>query len=142
MSETTSRPAPVRSRGSGRGRGGLRGSTRGRDRPTNGTYKDSAGPEDFADQGELGEMKKQYSSQLPMLKELFGQDWTDVDLLFALQETDGDLESTIERISEGQQRPCDQLITYTNVYRRTCFQIFRCEEHQGKVEAKDKGRST
>jgi hypothetical protein len=45
-------------------------------------------------------MKKQYSSELPMLKELFS-DWTDVDLLFALQETDGDLTSTIERISEG-----------------------------------------
>jgi hypothetical protein len=101
MSEATSRPAPTRGRGAGRGgRGGGRGSTRGRDRPTNGTYKDSAQADDFADQGELGEMKKQYSSQLPMLKELF-QDWTDVDLLFALQETDGDLESTIERISEG-----------------------------------------
>ena len=101
MSEVASRPAPARGgRGAGRGgRGGARGSTRGRDRPTNGTYKDSAA-DDFADQGELGEMKKQYSSQLPMLKELF-QDWTDVDLLFALQETDGDLTSTIERISEG-----------------------------------------
>jgi hypothetical protein len=102
MSEVASRPAPTRGgRGAGRGgRGGARGSTRGRDRPTNGTYKDSTADE-FADQGELGEMKKQYSSQLPMLKELF-QDWTDVDLLFALQETDGDLESTIERISEGK----------------------------------------
>lgn len=46
-------------------------------------------------------MKKQYKAQLPMLKELF-QDWNDVDLLFALQETDGDLESTIDRISEGK----------------------------------------
>ena len=46
-------------------------------------------------------MKKLYSSQLPMLKELFS-DWTDVDLCFALQETDGDLESTVERISEGK----------------------------------------
>jgi hypothetical protein len=101
MSEVASRPAPTRGRGAGRGgRGGARGSTRGRDRPTNGTYRDSAADDEFADQGELGEMKKQYSSELPMLKELFS-DWTDVDLLFALQETDGDLTSTIERISEG-----------------------------------------
>ena len=102
MSEATSRPAQPRGRGAGRGgRGGARGSTRGRG--VNGTYKDTSPEEidDFEDQGELGEMKKQYSSQLPMLKELF-EGWNDVDLLFALQETDGDLESTIDRISEGQ----------------------------------------
>ena len=28
-------------------------------------------------------------------------DWTDEDIVFALQETDGDLQATIERISEG-----------------------------------------
>lgn len=106
MSEVTSRPVPVpapaRGRGGGRGgRGGSARGSRGRDRP-NGTYKDTpAAADEVADEGELGEMKKQYSSQLPMLKELFS-DWTDVDLLFALQETDGDLESTIERISEGE----------------------------------------
>ncbi|KIW08384.1 uncharacterized protein PV09_01298 [Verruconis gallopava] len=103
MSEVASRPAPARGRGSARGgRGGARGSTRGRDRPTNGTYstKEASADDFITEQGELGEMKKQFSSQLPMLKELF-QDWTEVDLLFALQETDGDLESTIERISEG-----------------------------------------
>jgi hypothetical protein len=102
MSEAISRPAQPRGRGAGRGgRGGARGSTRGRG--VNGTYKDTSPEEvdDFEDQGELGEMKKQYSSQLPMLKELF-EDWNEVDLLFALQETDGDLESTIDRISEGQ----------------------------------------
>lgn len=101
MSEAISRPAQPRGRGAGRGgRGGARGSTRGRG--VNGTYKDTSPEEvdDFEDQGELGEMKKQYSSQLPMLKELF-EDWNEVDLLFALQETDGDLESTIDRISEG-----------------------------------------
>jgi len=52
------------------------------------------------DQGELGQLKKQYMSQLDTLKELF-PDWTDDDLVFALQETDGDLQSTIERITEG-----------------------------------------
>jgi hypothetical protein len=103
MSEVASRPAVARGgRGSGRGgRGGARGSTRGRDRHINGGFHDTPQVEDdLEDQGELGEMKKQYSSELPMLKELF-QDWNDIDLLFALQETDGDLNTTIERISEG-----------------------------------------
>ena len=57
-----------------------------------------------ADQGELGELKKQYSSQLSMLKELF-PDWADVDLVFALQDSDGDLASTIEKITEGECPP-------------------------------------
>jgi len=52
------------------------------------------------EQGELGQLKKQYMSQLETLKEFF-PDWTDNDLVFALQETDGDLQSTIERITEG-----------------------------------------
>jgi hypothetical protein len=102
MSEAISRPAQPRGRGAGRGgRGGARGSTRGRG--VNGNYKDTSPEEvdDFEDQGELGEMKKQYASQLPTLKELFAE-WDEVDLLFALQEQDGDLESTIDRISEGQ----------------------------------------
>jgi hypothetical protein len=55
-----------------------------------------------ADQGQLGELKKRYSSQLTMLKELF-PDWTDVDLVLALEESDGDLSSTIEKITEGER---------------------------------------
>ncbi|KAE9962534.1 hypothetical protein BLS_000209 [Venturia inaequalis] len=102
MSEAISRPAQTRGRGAGRGgRGGARGNTRGRTN-VNGSHKDTSfdDVDDEEDQGGLGEMKKQYSSQLPMLKELF-EDWNEVDLLFALQEQDGDLESTIDRISEG-----------------------------------------
>jgi len=54
----------------------------------------------------LGELKKQYGDQLGFLKEMF-PDWTDVDLVFALQETDGDLSTTIDRISEGAEtNPC------------------------------------
>ena len=45
-------------------------------------------------------MKKQYASELVMLKELF-PDWTDVDLVFALQETDGDVPATVEHITQG-----------------------------------------
>jgi len=102
MTEPAPRPASTRSRGSGRGgRGGSRSGTRPRDRQTNGDHKDAAATDDITNQGELGEMKKQYSSQLLMLKEMFA-DWTDVDLLFALEETKGDLNSTIERITEGK----------------------------------------
>jgi CUE domain len=102
MTDTAPRPTSTRGRGSGRGgRGSSRGGFRHRDRNTNGDdTKDSTAFDDIADQGELGEMKKQYSSQLSTLKELFS-DWTDVDLLFALQETDGDLDRTIEHITEG-----------------------------------------
>ena len=54
----------------------------------------------YEDQGELGELKKMYASKLGTIKEMF-PDWTDEDLVFALQETSGDLERTIDRISEG-----------------------------------------
>lgn len=127
MSEATSRPAQARGRGAGRGgRGGARGSTRGRG--VNGTYKDTSpdAVDDFEDQdqdqGELGDMKKQYSSQLPLLKELF-EDWNEVDLLFALQETDGDLESTIDRISEGQYGPSPLHRTVANPAARSRLQV-------------------
>jgi len=90
--------APARGRSSARGRGGF-GSRGGRagSRQTNGTPKYDDEPED---QGEIGELKKQFSSELSILKELF-PDWTDVDLVFALQETNGDVTNTIDRISEG-----------------------------------------
>ena len=54
----------------------------------------------YEDQGELGQLKKMYASKLGTIKEMF-PDWTDEDLVFALQETSGDLERTIDRISEG-----------------------------------------
>ncbi|KAF2663914.1 hypothetical protein BT63DRAFT_465523 [Microthyrium microscopicum] len=97
MSETASRPAPARGRGTTRGRGGFRGSNRPRAAHTNGDAKDTF---DESDQGELGDMKKKYRSQLQSLKDIF-PDWADVDLLFALEETDGDLDRTIDHISEG-----------------------------------------
>ncbi len=52
------------------------------------------------EEGEIGELKKQYSGKLSTIKEMF-PDWTDEDIVFALRETDGDLEDTIERITEG-----------------------------------------
>ncbi|TKA73304.1 hypothetical protein B0A49_04550, partial [Cryomyces minteri] len=83
MSEVVdSRPAAPRGRGSARGgRAGFgRGGPRRGSRQANGGTRDAASFDAPEDQGELGDMKKQYSSQLSMLKELF-PDWTDVDLV-------------------------------------------------------------
>ena len=46
-------------------------------------------------------MKKKYSDTLPTLKELF-PDWKDEDLVFALEDSNGELEEAIERITEGR----------------------------------------
>jgi len=45
-------------------------------------------------------MKKKYAPELGMLKDMF-PDWTDVDLVFALQETDGDVPATVDKITQG-----------------------------------------
>ncbi|KAJ4377872.1 RNAPII degradation factor [Neocucurbitaria cava] len=95
MSEVQSRPARGRSsaRG-GRGSYGSRGP-----RKTNGDSA-SSNIDTSADQGELGELKKRYQSQLSTLKELF-PDWSDAELVLAIEDSNGDLETTIEKISEG-----------------------------------------
>ena len=102
MSEVQSRPPAPRGRGSARGwRGGYssRGG-RGGNRPANGEESETTSTSNYEDEGEIGQLKKQYASKLSTIKEMF-PDWTDVDIVFALQETDGSLEDTIERISEG-----------------------------------------
>lgn len=101
MSEVQTRPSASRGRVSTRGgRGGYssRGG-RGGSRSTKADNSDGA-PTAYEDEGELGQMKKKYSDTLPMLKELFS-DWTDEDLVFALEDANGDLEEAIDRISEG-----------------------------------------
>jgi hypothetical protein len=50
---------------------------------------------------DLKKLRAQYGTQLSTLRELFSQ-WSDEDLLFALQEADGDVELTAVRISEGK----------------------------------------
>lgn len=140
MSEVHSRPSVPRGRGTnraGRGGQGSRADTRSGDRPVNGEVQQATPTTSLDEQGELGQLKKQYISQLDTLKELF-PDWTDDDLVFALQETSGDLQSTIERISEGiTTRLCIhaqqvQLLTL-GAWRRKCFSICRCqEENKGK----------
>ncbi|KAA8567262.1 hypothetical protein EYC84_010297 [Monilinia fructicola] len=102
MSEVQSRPAP-RGRGSARGgRGGFtsrpgRGGARGQ--ATNGDNTTSTASIE-QDNSEVGQLKKKYGSKVSTIQELF-PGWTDEDVVMALEETDGDLESTVERISEG-----------------------------------------
>jgi hypothetical protein len=107
MSEVTSRPpAPARGRGSGRGaRGGFSnrgGRAASRGHATNG---DKDGPTDSTtlsteDEGEIGQLRKQYGSKTGLIKEMF-PDWSEVDILFALYETEGDENLTVTRIAEG-----------------------------------------
>ncbi|KAF2191063.1 hypothetical protein K469DRAFT_696808 [Zopfia rhizophila CBS 207.26] len=100
MSDVQTRTAP-RGRSSARGGRGGHGSRGPRsNKQTNGDHLTSTSIDTSADQGELGELKRRYISQLTTLKELF-PDWTDVDLVLAIEESDGDLQATIERISEG-----------------------------------------
>ncbi|KAK4619535.1 hypothetical protein CLAFUW4_11307 [Fulvia fulva] len=102
MSELDARTAPARGRSTIRGgRGGFsRGGPRG-GRKINGT-DDATSPEEesLEDQGEIGEMKKKYATELPMLRDMF-TGWTDTDLVFALEESGGDLSAAVEKISQG-----------------------------------------
>ncbi|EHK99225.1 putative CUE domain-containing protein [Glarea lozoyensis 74030] len=100
MSEVQSRPTATRGRGSARGgRGGFSsrgGRGGGRGHATNGDHATPA----IEDEGEVGQLKRQYGSKVTTIKEMF-PDWTDEDVVFALQETDGDLETTVGRITDG-----------------------------------------
>lgn len=103
MSEVQSRPAAPRGRGSARGgRGGFstRGGRGGRGHATNGDKAETITTNSIEDDGEVGQLKKKYGSKVTTIKEMF-PDWTDEDIVFALQETDGDLETTVDRITDG-----------------------------------------
>ena len=102
MSETTSRAPASRGRGSGRGgRGGFAG--RG-GRRANGDKSDSKSTEEsfgaFDDDGELAELRKKYGDKTGVIREMF-PDWSEVDVLFALQETNGDQTEAVTKIAEG-----------------------------------------
>lgn len=105
MSEVKSRPSVPRGRGSGRGGRGSHNARGGRgpSRQTNGESLAVAETPSYEDEGEIGQLKKMYASKLSTIKEMFPS-WTDDDLVFALQETDGNLENTVERISDGMHR--------------------------------------
>ncbi|CAG2003822.1 unnamed protein product [Fusarium graminearum] len=101
MSEATSRTSASRGRGSGRGgRGGFAG--RG-GRRTNGDKPDHSTADSqgaFEDEGDFGELRKQYGNKTSVIREMF-PDWSEADVLFALQETDGDENEAVTRIAEG-----------------------------------------
>jgi hypothetical protein len=108
MSEVQSRPAASRGRGSARGgRGSFssRGGRGGRSHTTNGDKPDTTAAS-IEDDGEVGQLKKQYGGRVATIKEMF-PDWTDEDIVFALQETNGDLETTVDRITDGMYCPLD-----------------------------------
>ncbi|ORY79297.1 hypothetical protein BCR35DRAFT_96755 [Leucosporidium creatinivorum] len=83
-------------RGRGRGRGGVTSTT-----TTTSTHHSSSrdfDDDDFDEQHSM--LRSKYSSQLATTKELF-PDWSDEDILQAIQDANGDVETTILRISEG-----------------------------------------
>jgi hypothetical protein len=105
MSEVQSRPAPSRGRGSGRGgRGGFASRGRG-PRPTNGDSKHENDSSQISaeDEGDIGELKRKYGAKAALLKGPF-PDWSEVDILYALQENDGDEGLAATRMSEGMFR--------------------------------------
>ncbi|KEY74091.1 hypothetical protein S7711_05343 [Stachybotrys chartarum IBT 7711] len=105
MSEVSSRPSASRGRGSGRGgRGGFAG--RG-GRRTNGDKADQRPSDDvpsaFDDAGDFAELRKQYGGKTSVIREMF-PDWSEVDILFALEETKGDENEAVARIAEGMRK--------------------------------------
>ncbi|KAL2433545.1 hypothetical protein ABEF95_005399 [Exophiala dermatitidis] len=102
--------AEVQARGSGtRGRGGFRGGRggfRGGRNPSRSQHKADNEQENIPpsssleDQGEVGELKRKFGDKVPLLKEIL-PGWSDEDLVYALQETDGDVDAAVDRISSG-----------------------------------------
>lgn len=115
MAEVQARSQAPPSRGRGGGRGGRGGfaSRNTANRRANGDKSTAADAGAFDDDGDVSELRKQYGIKLDTIKELFPT-WSDADILYALQETDGDIEVTATRIAEGTLKhslhPCLQLI--------------------------------
>jgi len=53
---------------------------------------------------DLRQLRQEHGASLATLKELFA-DWSEEDLLYAIQDAGGDLELTILRISDGKSLP-------------------------------------
>jgi len=101
MSEVQSRPsAPRGGRGSSthRGRGGFSRPSRGRG--GHATYGESIVATSIDENDEVIQLKRKYGDKFNTLHDMFPQ-WADVDVVMALQETGGDLELTVEGITEG-----------------------------------------
>lgn len=125
MSEVQAR-SQTSSRGRGGGSRGGRGSYAsrgGNSRRANGdkfTATDSALTAE--DEGDVGELRKKFGSdKVETIKELF-PDWSDADILYALQETDGDIEVAATRISEGSY--CAALSDHIHILlHRLCWHL-------------------
>lgn len=92
MSDST---IPTRGRGRGGARGGI---SRGGFIPRSNFQREII---DDSEADETRILRSQFKTQLKTAKELFAS-WADEDLLLVLQESNGDVELAIERISEGQ----------------------------------------
>lgn len=106
MSDVQSRPQapPSRARGGGRGgRGGFAGRNEGRTGNTRGSNggKPTTTTESLDEDGDIGQLRQQHGDKLELIKGIF-PDWSDADILYALQENDGDLEVVVTKISEGK----------------------------------------
>lgn len=103
MSEVQSRPAAPRGRGPARGgRGGgftSRGGSRVASKALNGDSQHDA-DSTLEDEGEIGQLKQKFGSKIGLIKEMFPT-WSDIDILYALQEADGDENLAVTRIADG-----------------------------------------
>lgn len=101
MAEVQARSQAPSSRGRGGGRGG-RGGFSSRSTPNRRTNGDKITIADATpdDDGDVSQLRKQYGQKLDTIKELF-PNWSDADILYALKETDGDVEVTATRIADG-----------------------------------------
>lgn len=106
MAEVQARSQAPSSRGRGGGRGGRGGfaSRTSTNRRTNGDKLTIADATAFDDDGDVSQLRKQYGGKLDTIKELF-PNWSDADILYALKETDGDVEVAATRIAEGTLYP-------------------------------------
>ncbi|KAI1807561.1 hypothetical protein F4811DRAFT_504929 [Daldinia bambusicola] len=102
MAEVQARSQAPSSRGRGGGRGGRGGfaNRTSTNRRTNGDKLTTADANAFEDDGDVSQLRKQYGGKLDTIKELFPT-WSDADILYALKETDGDVEVAATRIAEG-----------------------------------------
>ncbi|KAI0172229.1 hypothetical protein GGR52DRAFT_549510 [Hypoxylon sp. FL1284] len=101
MAEVQARSQAPASRGRGGGRGG-RGGFSTRSAPPRRANGDKITIADATpdDDGDVSQLRKQYGTKLDTIKELF-PNWSDADILYALKETDGDVEVAATRISDG-----------------------------------------
>lgn len=95
MSATTASVPSGPRRGGYRGRGG---------RNAGAAPANAAAPQ-ADDTQEVRALRSKYGDKLGFLREMFAE-WTDEDLLFALQDAGGEIELAVGRISEGESVVC------------------------------------